>query len=169
MIVHQYRDLDKNMKIDYNNNSYEMVLSTEDEEESKKGFNHRGILLLKDIIDKIEYHLYDSSIPISYDINEKLDKYYKNGYKVHLYIKSNTNKNNNEKPLNQTGKLHKTMVDGIVKYFINGEDIENFLFKHTEENVYIKIKRIDDVVEDVVNNEGEKKKDEPDRDKEDKS
>jgi hypothetical protein len=121
------------MEIDLKNKSYETSLP---ESEDEEGFKHKGVLLLKDIINKMEYHLYDDSIPESNDINETLEDYYNNGYKIHLYIKSNTNKN--KKPFNQTGKLHKETSYGVVKYFINGEDIENYLWKHTEENVYIK-------------------------------
>lgn len=148
----QYREFNKSMDIDYPTNSYEMIIPEIDEDKTLKGFNHEGVLLLKNTIDKLEYYIYDSSIPASYDINQIINEYYKNRCVVHLYIKSNDN------ILNQTGRLHRKTVDGVVKYFINDIDIEEFLFNNTEQNVHIKIKRIDATEGDNGENEAREHK-----------
>lgn len=128
--------------------------------EQSKGFSKTGILLLKNIIDKIEYHLYDSAKVESYDINEELETYYKSKERVHLLIK---NVNTGEVLVNETGKLYRKVINKVVKYYINiieDIDIEELLFNNTEELIHIEIKRIDEI-EDVAIEEGDKGENEP--------
>lgn len=131
-----------------------------DNTQQLQGFNKTGVLLLKNITDKIEYHLFNNKLPYpicseSYDINAEFETYYKNNEPIHLFIKNNLD---NKVILNQIGKLHKKLVYGVTKYYINDIDIEEILFNNTEQLVHIEIKRMDK--KNVVANEGEKDKNE---------
>jgi hypothetical protein len=123
-------------------------------------FNKKGLLLMKNLQDRLEYHFYDSKVPESIDINDKLESYYSSKEEINIQIATEY-----KIIINETGVLHKKKIAGVTTYFINDINIELTLFDLVEEKVHIKIKRVND----VENNEGEKDKDEPDRDKEDKS
>lgn len=127
-----YRDVD--MLINSKERSYEMIIP---EPKQVNGFNAKGVLLLKNIIENIEYCLYDNSIPVNYNITNELESYYDNGRKIHLHIKAETG------VIDEVGKLEKEVINGLSKYYINNIDIEEFLFYHTNEKTHIKIKRRD--------------------------
>ena len=112
-------------------------------------FNKTGELLLKNKIDVIEYHLYNSKIPQSIDINETLDTYlYSNtNQPIHITIE------NEEYKFSETGFLTKAIVDGVDKYYLDTDmavfDIETILFFNTELINTIKIKSI---IKSLINN-----------------
>lgn len=141
-----YRDVD--MLINSKERSYEITIP---EPKQKNGFNAKGVLLLKDIIDNIEYCLYDNSVPVNYNITNELESYYDNGRKIYLHIKTETG------IIDEVGKLKKEVINGLSKYYINNIDIEEFLFYHTNEKTHIKIKRRDKT-NNVAIDKGEDKK-----------
>jgi hypothetical protein len=110
--------------------------------ENNNNFNKTGLLLVKNYQDKLEYHIYDSKIPESFDINDILQAYTESKEEVKIMIKRN-----NEILLNETGVLHKKRVYRVDKYFINDIDIEIVLFYNTEKIIHIEINRIKDAVE----------------------
>ena len=141
-----YRDVD--MLINSKERSYEMIIP---EPKQVNGFNAKGVLLLKNIIENIEYCLYDNSVPVNYNITDELESYYNNGCKIYLHIKAETG------IIDETGKLEKEILNGLSKYYINNIDIEEFLFDHTNERVHIKIKR-KDKTNNVAIDKGEDRK-----------
>jgi len=160
-----YRDID--MEIDLKNKSYETNLpedkfELEEQEESLRGFNRTGILRLKNIIDKIEYHLYDNklSYPVcaeSIDLNEKFRMYlYSNmNQPIHISISDK-----NGIIFSGTGRLKRIFRDGIEKFLLEGYDIvdlEEILFNNTEKTITIKINVIHFFeIDNVANAKGDK-------------
>lgn len=141
-----YRDVD--MLIKSRDKSYEMIIP---EPKQVNGFNAKGVLLLKNIIENIEYCLYDNSVPVNYNITDELESYYNNGCKIYLHIKAETG------IIDEVGKLEKEVLKGLNIYYINDIDLHDFLFDHTNEMVHIKIKRRDKT-NNVAINKGEDKK-----------
>jgi hypothetical protein len=126
-----------------------------------KVINRKGLLLMKNLQDKMEYHLYDNTLPYprcaeSIDINDILESYYQSREDIYLKIE-----NNDGIILSGNGRLHKKKIDGVVKYYLDDVDLENIFFNHTDELVHIVMKRIND----VVKIEGENNTDEPREDK----
>jgi hypothetical protein len=122
-----------------------------------KAINRKGLLLMKNYQDRLEYHIYDNKLPYpvcteSIDINEILESYYISGEEIYLKIE-----NNDGIIISGTGKLRSSFRNGVIKYFINDVDLETILFNHTEEVIHIEIKRINDVALE----EGDKKENEP--------
>lgn len=152
-----YRDVD--MLINSKERSYEMIIP---EPKQVNGFNAKGVLLLKNIIENIEYCLYDNSVPVNYNITDELESYYDNGRKIHLHIKAETG------VIDEVGKLEKEVLKGLNIYYINNIDLHDFLFDHTNERVHIKIKRIDKTY-NVAIAEGENEYNEQSRKKHNKS
>jgi hypothetical protein len=121
-----------------------------------KAINRKGLLLMKNYQDRLEYHIYDNKLPYpvcteSIDINEILESYYISGEEIYLKIE-----NNDGIIISGTGKLRSSFRNGVIKYFINDVDLEMILFNHTEEVIHIEIKRINNVaIEEGDNEENE--------------
>jgi hypothetical protein len=115
-------------------------------------FDYKGLLLLKNLQDRLEYHFYNSKVPESIDINDKLESYYDSKEEINIQISTEY-----KIIINETGKLHKKKIAGVTTYYINDVDIELLLFGLTEEIVHIQIKRVNDVAIE----EGDKKENEP--------
>jgi len=147
----QYIDRYKDINTD--NKSYEMVIPTlTTEQEPVRGLNKTGVLLLKNIIDKMEYHLYDSSKPESVDINETLDIHTYNVIRKPIHISISCD---NQILLNRTGILKKKLEHGIDKYYLVDDDfmdvdIEEILFDNTCKMTTIKINTIHNNNEEVI-------------------
>jgi hypothetical protein len=146
----------------YINNSTEDEQLTEDEQQ--KGFNKTGVLLLKNIIDKIEYHLYDKSKPESIDINETLRIYLYNVIKNPINIKI---LNGNKIIYKNIGILMRNFEDKVEKFYLVETDImsvgdkaekitdlELLLFENCEETITIKINTVRNEESDVDEKEG---------------
>ncbi|MDD4778977.1 MAG: hypothetical protein PHT02_00040 [Tissierellia bacterium] len=116
-------------------------------------FNKKGLLLLKNYQDRLEYHFYDRKIPESIDINDILESYYDSHEEIYILIATEY-----KMVINETGILHKNKIAGITTYFINDINIELLLFELTDQIIQIQIKRIINEAE-----EGDKIKDESDR------
>lgn len=117
-------------------------------------FNKTGVLLLKNKLDAIEYHLYDSKIPLSVDVNEVFNQYLYDNINQSVYISIE-----NEKfKFSQVGYLSKGMVDGVEKFYLDTDysvwDIEDILFSNTEFVTTIKIKVIKNNAEDDAEDYG---------------
>jgi hypothetical protein len=135
--------IERYMRKNLDSGSYEMVAPSDyEEQEPVNGLDKTGVLLLKNIIDKIEYHLYDKSKPESIDINATLDIHLYNVIKkpIQLAIKCE-----NGFYFNIRGKLMKKTVNKIDKYYFEGNeyiDIEKILFDNTEQTTNIKINTV---------------------------
>jgi hypothetical protein len=143
------------------NNQY---ISNSTEDEQPKGFNKTGKLLLKNIIDKLEYHLYDKSKPESIDLNETLRMYLFNLIKNPINIKI---LNGNKIIYKNIGILMRNFEDKVEKFYLVETDImsvgdkaekitdlELLLFENCEETITIKINTVRIEESDVDKKEG---------------
>jgi hypothetical protein len=164
----QYIERYMNKNID--TKSYEMVIPTLDsEDEPVKGLNKTGVLMLKNRIDKIEYHLYNSKLPESVDINETLG--------IHLYSVTKQPIHISISDLNNiifegTGKLIRRFENKIEKFYLvekigNGfstldTDLETILFYNTDVIINIKINTVhkEEVIVDEKGNQEDESRDE---------
>ena len=94
-----------------------------------------GLLLMKNKVDAVEYHLYDSDKIVSVDINRMLDRYVDK--KIHIKIK------NNEVDVVAEGVLTKNNINKGDKYYVGNLDIEEILFATTELFTAIVIDEVD--------------------------
>jgi hypothetical protein len=127
-------------------------------EQEQKGLDKTGILLLKNRIDKIEYHLYNSKLPYpqcieSIDINESLRMHTYINVKSPIHISITCD---NKTVLEGTGILKsKIDKDGVEKFYlceVDGDsigdkaekvtDIEEILFYNSNTNINIKINTV---------------------------
>lgn len=139
------------------NNQY---IETTTGEEQSKGFNKTGVLLLKNKIDKIEYHLYNNKLrlPESDDINETLQIHMYNTIRkpIHISILSNNNI-----IFSGQGRLMRRFENGVEKFYLlksdtycigdkseREVDLEDILFNTTEQTITIKINTIHDEATD---------------------
>lgn len=112
------------------------------EQEQPKGFNKTGTLLLKNLQDKIEYHLYNNKLPYSQcmesvDINETLRLHIFSSVNspIHISIVSD-----NELIIEGIGKLKRKIINNIEKFYlteVNSFTDANYfnpVFSHLEEN-----------------------------------
>jgi hypothetical protein len=140
-------------------------------EEQSKGFNKTGVLLLKNRIDNIEYHLYNNKLrlPESEDINETLQIHLYNVIKkpIHISISSN-----NGTIFSGNGRLLRRFEHDVEKFFLLESDtycigdkseieidLEEILFNVTEQTLNIKIhtihnKATDEAMEGANNADG---------------
>lgn len=127
-------------------------------------FNKTGVLLLKNKLDAIEYHLYDSKIPLSVDVNEVFNQYLYDNINQLIYISI---ENENGFKFEDVGILCKTKLYGVEKFYLhevneggNITDLEEMLFNIAEFVTTIKIKVIKNNVEDDIEDYGGCGKDE---------
>lgn len=99
-------------------------------------FNKTGKLLITEKQDCLKYHLYLQSIPCSININEELDYYLFENTELYTHLIMNNIKLEYEK----IGKLTKVHINGVDKYFLNDDDVEELLFYNTglETNIQMK-------------------------------
>jgi hypothetical protein len=141
-----------------NSNSNYFTEEQQRQQEQPKGLNKTGVLLLKNIQDKIEYHLYNNKLPYpvcmeSFDINESLRLHTYSVLKSPIHISITCD---NKTVLEGTGAL-KSKIDknGVEKFYlweVDGEsvgdkaekvtDIEEILFNNTNTITNIKINTI---------------------------
>ena len=105
-----------NQYINHINNSTE-----EEKQEQPKGLNKTGVLLLKNIIDKIEYCLYNNKLPYpmcveNIDLNEVFNQYLYSSIKqpIHISIVSD-----NISMFEGTGKLKTKFENKIEKFYLS--------------------------------------------------
>lgn len=99
-------------------------------------FNKTGELLITERQDCLNYHLYLQSVPCSISINEELNYYLFENTELHTHLIIN----NINLQYDKIGKLTKAHINGVDKYFLNDDDIEELLFYNTglETNIQMK-------------------------------
>jgi hypothetical protein len=133
------------------NNQY--INNSNDEEQ--RGFKKSGVLLLKNITDKIEYHLFNNKLPYpicteSYDINEEFRLYTYKEVKRPIHI---TISDKDGIIFAGTGELRRKVEHEIEKFYLDDYDLEMLLFNNTEKVITININIIKDVAIEEGDNE----------------